>query len=93
MCSCYRKIAQKCVRTCTTEQALPQNRPEMRQDLQDRAGNATKSARNGHLMDTKAKVRVRRSSGNGKRLSGNDLYNDKFCENIIIRIILAKVSL
>ena len=65
----------------------------MRQELHNRAAAASKKAQNAQLMDTKAKVRVRRGSGKDKRLSGNDLYNDKFCENIIIRIILAKVSL
>ena len=42
----YRKIAPKCVRTCTTGQALPQKRAEMRQDLHVRAGATAKSPRN-----------------------------------------------
>ena len=43
---CCRKMAPKCVRTCTTEQLLQQKRPEMRQDLHDRAAAAAKKARN-----------------------------------------------
>ena len=44
--SCYRKIGPKCVKTCTTGQALQQNRPGMRQGLQDRAGATAKKAQN-----------------------------------------------
>ena len=42
----YRKNGLKCVQSCTTGQALTQNRPIMRQDLHDRAGVDAKSPRN-----------------------------------------------